>query len=123
MTAGTWSRQLHLAHSVQPGSPVSSAARVGGLLVRDDLPTPIPTPGSPAASFPGRWDSKEQLRWMLQSGEDGEEAELHALPFLFSLHAAVRPRPLSAFLLRTTSDFQEKGRGRGSEYAKHGVFP
>lgn len=42
---------------------------------------------------------------MLGSGEDGEEAELHALPFLF-FHAVVRPRPLSAFLLRTTSDFQ-----------------
>ena len=60
---------------------------------------------------------------MLQSGEAGEEAELHALPFLFSLNTAVRPRPLSAFLLRTTSDFQGKGRCRGSEYAKHDVFP
>lgn len=59
---------------------------------------------------------------MLQSGEGGE-AEPHALPPLFSLHAAVRPRPLSATLLRTTSDFQGKGRCRGSEYAKHGVFP
>lgn len=38
-------------------SSLSSAAPVGGLLVRDDLPTP--TPGSPAASFPGRQDSKE----------------------------------------------------------------
>ena len=86
-------------------SSLSFAVCVGGLLVRDEPPTPTRTPGSPATSFPGRWDSNGQLRWMLGSGEDGEEAELHALPFLF-FHAVVRPRPLSAFLLRTTSDFQ-----------------
>lgn len=71
-------------------SSLSFAVCVGGLLVRNEPPTPTPTPGSPAASFPGRRDSNEQLRWMLGSGKDGE-AELHALPFLFSFHAVMRP--------------------------------